>query len=150
MKIAMACVANHTISCDKEKYGSVNMRVKHISEHFRKVCRGVVELPPKKCMPPPAMPFGKDGPKDKGHGGPGDHSHGGRNETRGGGMGDGKGMGGGMGDGKGMSGGMGDGKGMGGGMGDGKGMGNMSMPSTVELIKRMAKYSLFPDALLCQ
>ncbi|GFS24206.1 hypothetical protein ElyMa_005152300 [Elysia marginata] len=58
VKVAMACVANHTITCNKEKYGSVNMRMKNIGKHFRRVCGNVITLPPEKCIPPPPMPVG--------------------------------------------------------------------------------------------
>ena len=58
MKIAMACVANHTISCDSEDYSRVNMRVGQIRQQFNEACGGNMTLPPEHCTPPPAIPFG--------------------------------------------------------------------------------------------
>ncbi|RUS90917.1 hypothetical protein EGW08_001314, partial [Elysia chlorotica] len=58
VQVTFACVANHTISCDADTYGSVNMRVKMATEQFRTICKDVITLPPEKCVPPPAMPVG--------------------------------------------------------------------------------------------
>ncbi|RUS84262.1 hypothetical protein EGW08_007955 [Elysia chlorotica] len=143
MKITMACVANHTISCGNEEYSSVNMRVKHISEQFRKVCSDFVELPPNKCTPPPAMPVGRDEPDDKEQGERGDQSRGEGNDNSRGGDDESRG------EGNDQANGGGNGT-RGGEPGDRIDMGNMPMPSSVELIKRMAKYSIFNDGLICQ
>ncbi|KAK3754951.1 hypothetical protein RRG08_004071 [Elysia crispata] len=62
MQITFACVANHTISCDSDTYGSLNMRVQLVSKQFRRICGDVITLPPEKCKPPPAMPLEADRP----------------------------------------------------------------------------------------